>query len=133
CELEVDLRAATADAFDAAAAELERLAASPTVEGVTISVRRSAGHPPMEKTAASARLVALAVGLASELGFELQDASTGGASDANTTAALGVPTLDGLGPIGGDDHSVDEWLDLGSVAPRTTLLAGLIDRIGAAL
>ena len=133
CELHVDLRAATADAFDAAAAEIERLVAAPTVEGVTATLRRSAGHPPMEKTEATGRLVALAIGLAAELGFELHDAATGGASDANTTAALGVPTLDGLGPVGGDDHSVDEWLDVESVAPRTTLLAGLIDRVGEAL
>jgi glutamate carboxypeptidase len=133
CEMEVDLRAATADALEAAAAEVERLAASPTVDGVSLSLRRSAGHPPMEKTPASARLVALAVKLAGELGFELRDAATGGASDANTTASLGVPTLDGLGPVGGDDHSVDEWLDLSSVVPRTTLLAGLIGRIGEAL
>ena len=133
CEMEVDLRAATVDAFEAAAAEVERLAASPSVEGVTVSVRRTAGHPPMEKTEASARLVGLAVRLAGELGFDLADAATGGASDANTTAALGRPTLDGLGPVGGDDHSVDEWLDLTSVVPRTTLLAGLIGRIGDAL
>jgi glutamate carboxypeptidase len=133
CELHVDLRAATADAFDAAAAEIQRLATSPTVDGVSVAIRRSAGHPPMEKTEASGRLVALAVQLARELGFELKDAATGGASDANTTAALGVPTLDGLGPVGGDDHSVDEWLDLGSVVSRTTLLAGVIDRIGQAL
>ena len=78
----------------------------------------------MEKTEASARLVALAVEIAGELGFELSDAATGGASDANTTAALGIPTLDGLGPVGGDDHSVDEWLDVESIVPRTTLLAG---------
>ena len=97
CEIQVDLRAATVDEFDAASAEVERLAASPTVEGVTVGVRRSAGHPPMEKTDASARLVALAAGIAAELGFELHDAATGGASDANTTAALGLPTLDGLG------------------------------------
>jgi glutamate carboxypeptidase len=133
CELQVDVRAATADAFDAAAAEVERLAATPTVDGVTIALRRSAGHPPMEKTAATGQLVSLAVGLAAELGFELRDAATGGASDANTTAALGVPTLDGLGPVGGDDHSVDEWLDLDSIVPRTTLLAGLIERVGEAL
>jgi glutamate carboxypeptidase len=133
CEMEVDLRAATARAFSAAAAEVERLAATPTVDGVTISLRRSAGHPPMEKSDASGRLAALATSLAAELGFELRDAATGGASDANTTAALGVPTLDGLGPIGGDDHSVDEWLDVTSVVPRTTLLAGLIGRIGQAL
>ena len=131
CELQVDLRAATTDEFAEAEAEVERLAGSAHVDGVSIALRRIAGHPPMEKSAASSRLVELAVKLAGELGFELRDAATGGASDANTTAAVGVPTLDGLGPIGGDDHSVDEWLDLGSVAPRTTLLAGLIDRIGS--
>jgi len=133
CELQVDLRAATLGAFDAAAAEVERLARSPRVEGVTIELRRIAGHPPMEKTAASARLVELAVALAAEIGFRLRDAATGGASDANTTAAQGVPTLDGLGPVGGDDHSADEWLDLASVVPRTTLLAGLIGTISQGL
>jgi glutamate carboxypeptidase len=130
CELRVDLRAATGDAFERAAAEVERLAASPRLDGVRIELRRSAGHPPMEKTAASAALVEAAVSIAAALGFELRDAATGGASDANTTAALGIATIDGLGPVGGDDHSVDEWLDVGSIVPRTTLLAGLIARIG---
>ncbi|HEX7171344.1 MAG TPA: M20 family metallopeptidase [Candidatus Limnocylindria bacterium] len=130
CELQIDLRAATREAFDAAAAEVERLAASPTVADIHSDLRRIASHPPMEKSEASARLVASAVAIAAELGFGLRDAATGGASDANTTAALGVPTIDGLGPVGGDDHSVDEWLDLSSIVPRTSLLAGLIDRIG---
>jgi glutamate carboxypeptidase len=98
-----------------------------------VEVRRIAGHPPMEKSEASARLVELAVAIAGDLGFELRDAATGGASDANTTAALGVPTVDGLGPIGGDDHSLDEWLDVTSIAPRTTLLAALVARAGEAL
>ena len=133
CDLQVDLRAAKRDAFEAAAAEIERLAASPTVPDVSVTLSRTAGHPPMEKSDVSARLVALAVGIAGELGFPLRDAATGGASDANTTAALGIPTLDGLGPVGGDDHSVDEWLDLDSVVPRTALLASLISRIGDAL
>ncbi len=130
CSLEVDLRAATVAAFEAAAAEIERLASAPTVPDVRVELARTAGHPPMEKTDASARLAALAVEIAGELGFPLKDAATGGASDANTTAALGVPTLDGLGPVGGDDHSVDEWLDLSSVVPRTALLAALMARIG---
>jgi glutamate carboxypeptidase len=132
-ELQVDLRAATTDAFDAAASEVARLAAASTVPDVRLELRQIAGHPPMEKTAASARLAELAITIAAELGFVLRDAATGGASDANTTAAMGVPTLDGLGPIGGDDHSVDEWLDVSSIVPRTTLLAALIDRIGLAL
>ena len=133
CRIQLDLRAATADAFDAARAEVQRLVAGSPVEGVTSSVRELASHRPMEKTPATARLAELAVTIAGELGFELTDAATGGASDANTTAGLGVPTLDGLGPIGGDDHSADEWLDLASVVPRTTLLATLIARVGEAL
>jgi glutamate carboxypeptidase len=131
CELQVDLRAATTDAFDAAAAEVARLASAPTVPDVSIDLRRIASHPPMEKTEVSARLVDQAVAIAGELGFSLRDAATGGASDANTTAALGIPTIDGLGPVGGDDHSVDEWLDVTSIGPRTTLLAALLARIGS--
>ncbi|MGI8658144.1 MAG: M20 family metallopeptidase [Candidatus Limnocylindria bacterium] len=133
CELQVDLRASTAAAFGEAAAEVERIAAEAGVDGVTTSLSRVASHAPMEKTPASARLVNLAVAIADGMGFELRDAATGGASDANTCAALGLPVLDGLGPIGGDDHSADEWLDLGSIAPRTALLAALIGRIGDAL
>jgi glutamate carboxypeptidase len=133
CRLQLDLRGATADAFDAARAEVERLAADSPVDGVTCRIRELANHRPMEKTPATARLADLAIAIAGDLGFELRDTATGGASDANTTAGLGVPTLDGLGPIGGDDHSADEWLDVASVVPRTTLLATLIARVGEAL
>jgi glutamate carboxypeptidase len=67
--------------------------------------------------------------VASELGFDLADAATGGASDANTIASLGIPVIDGLGPVGGDDHAPAEWLDLDTVVPRTALLAGVISRL----
>jgi glutamate carboxypeptidase len=133
CRYEVDLRATSADAFDAAWEELAAIVAMPDPVGTTAQLRRTAHHPPMERTPATARLVALAVAIATELGFAVGDAATGGASDANTTSAAGLPTLDGLGPVGGDDHSADEWLDLTSVVPRVTLLASLIDRIGEAL
>jgi len=133
CSLQVDLRATRADTFAQARAEVERLIATPAVEGVTCELRTMATHPPMEKGPATARLAELAIAIAGELGFELRDTSTGGASDGNTTSAAGTPTLDGLGPIGGDDHSVDEWMDLSSVAPRTALLATLIARIDDAL
>jgi glutamate carboxypeptidase len=133
CGYELDLRAATTAEFDAAAAEVERLVAAPPVPGVTAALRRSAFHPPWERSATGERLAALAIVIAGEIGVDLRDASTGGASDANTTAALGLPTLDGLGPIGGDDHSADEWLDLSSIIPRVTLLAALILRVGEAL
>ena len=133
CRIELDVRAVSVAEFDLAAAEVSRIVNHPTTDGVTAELRETAHHPPMERTPATARLVDLATTIAGELGFAVHDAATGGASDANTTSAAGVPTLDGLGPIGGDDHSVDEWLDLASVVARMTMLAGLVARIGEAL
>ena len=95
-------------------------------DDTTIDVTPMSGFPPMEKSEAAAALVEKAQGIAAALGFDLKDAATGGASDANPIAGLGVPTLDGLGPIGGADHSPDEWLDLSSVVPRMAMLAALI-------
>jgi glutamate carboxypeptidase len=129
CRYRLDLRAAAAAEFAEADAEVRRLVAEPAVEGVTASLERIAAHEPMEKSPATARLAELAIAIAAEIGFDLHDAATGGASDANTTAGAGLPTLDGLGPVGGDDHSADEWLDLASVIPRMTLLAALIARV----
>jgi glutamate carboxypeptidase len=133
CRLELDLRAASTAEFDEAAAEVQRICAHASLDGVTAELRRAAFHPPMERSPGNARLAELAIAIAGELGFELHDTLTGGASDANTTSAAGLPTLDGLGPVGGDDHSADEWLDLSSVVPRTTLLAALIDRAAEAI
>ncbi len=127
--LEVDIRAETRDGLIAAEAEIRRLAADQAtlaVADVTTTVDEAGRHWPMEKLSQSGRLVELAVGLAGQLGFELHDAATGGASDANTTAGLGIPTIDGLGPVGGLDHSPEEYLEVGSIVPRTTLLAALL-------
>jgi glutamate carboxypeptidase len=131
--IELDLRAASAAEMAEARRAVEAIVGEPAVDGVTAELRAMAFHPPMERSPASARLVEVASTIAAELGFTVRDAATGGASDANTTAAAGLPTLDGLGPIGGDDHSVDEWLDLDSVVPRTTLLAGLLARVAEGL
>ena len=129
CELHVDLRAPDAESLDAAGAEIERICADHTVEDVRTVVHANGWHRPMEKREGGSRLVDIAVGVASELGFELRDAATGGASDANTTSAAGTPTLDGLGPVGGDDHAPGEWLDLTTVVPRVSLLAGIVTRL----
>ncbi len=133
CGLKVDLRAASVAEFETAAGELERIVSTPTVDGTHATLERVAGHQPMERSPAIAQLVGLAQRIAGELGFTVNDAATGGASDANTCAAAGLPVLDGLGPVGGDDHGPDEWLDITSIVPRTALLAGLISRIGEAL
>lgn len=126
---EVDARFVTAEAGQALDQAIRQVAARSTVPGIRIEVTGGKEKAPMEKTAASTYLVELARGVAGQLGFTFQDVQTGGMSDANHIAELGVPTLDGLGPVGGHDHSPDEYLELDSIVPRTALLAGLIAAI----
>jgi glutamate carboxypeptidase len=129
--LDVEVRAATVAAFDRAMEEVERIAAATTVAGARAELAPAHRHPPMERTQAVAALVGVAQAIARDLGFEVGEAATGGAGDANTTAAAGLPTIDGLAPVGGEAHGPTEWLDLDSVVPRTALLAGLLARLGA--
>jgi len=131
CQLQVDVRSVTRDGLEAVEAAIADLAAEwRAVPDVTMTVEESSRHWPMEKLERSGRLAERAIAIAAGLGIDLRDAATGGASDANTTAGMGVPTLDGLGPIGGLDHSPGEYLEVASIVPRTTLLAGLIASIG---
>jgi glutamate carboxypeptidase len=129
CVLEVDVRSPEEATFEEAGAAVEAIANEHTVPDVSVTTISNGWHRPMEKKEGGARLAALAIEVAGELGFVLRDAATGGASDANTTSGAGVPSLDGLGPIGGDDHGPKEWLDLSSVVPRISLLAGLVSRL----
>jgi glutamate carboxypeptidase len=85
---------------------------------------------PMVQTPEGLKLAYQAQYIANLLGFSVNHVLTGGASDASYATSHGVPALDGLGPIGGRDHSPDEYLVLSSVAPRAALLAGLIATIG---
>jgi glutamate carboxypeptidase len=128
--LKVDIRATSRAALEEAEARARDIATQSTVADVTTTVEEHGRHWPMEKLAQSTRLVDHAQRIATELGFELHDAATGGASDANTTSGMGVPTLDGLGPVGGNDHSPAEYLEVDSIVPRVTLVAALIDAIG---
>jgi glutamate carboxypeptidase len=133
CELHVDVRAWDDATLDDAIERVRGILERPAVDGVRAVVDVNIEYPPMGRSSATERLVDMARTIAGELGFRLDAASTGGGSDANKVAALGTPVLDGLGPIGGDDHSPDEWVDLGSVPDRVALLAGLIARSGDAV
>jgi len=124
--LEVDLRGLRKADLEAAVEAVRALAAESAVPDVTMTIETLARWWPMEKLERSGRLVDHAAALARRLGFVARDAATGGASDANTTSGMGVPTLDGLGPIGGRDHSPDEYLEVDSIVPRTTLVAALL-------
>ncbi|MGA8668996.1 MAG: M20 family metallopeptidase [Terracidiphilus sp.] len=92
--------------------------------GVTGGINR----PPMERTAGTVKLYRKARELAAELGFVLDEAATGGASDGNFTSALGIPTLDGMGAVGEGAHAVHESIVIEHLAPRTALLAGMLAR-----
>lgn len=129
--MQLELRAATTAALEQAVAEVERIVAVATVPGTQAQLLQAHRHVPMERTPAAAALVLEAQAVARDLGLEVGEAATGGAGDANTTAAAGLPTIDGLAPVGGNAHGPEEWLDLDSVVPRTALLAGLLARLGS--
>lgn len=91
-----------------------------------LTVTGGIDRPAMERTRGTVRLYRRAKELAAELGFVLEEASTGGASDGNLTSALGIATLDGMGAVGEGAHARHESIELEHLAPRTALLAGLL-------
>ena len=91
-----------------------------------LAVMGGINRPPMERTHGTVKLFAQARALAGELGFVLDEASTGGASDGNFTSALGIPTLDGMGAVGEGAHASHESVLLEHLGPRTALLAGML-------
>ncbi|MDP9341102.1 MAG: M20 family metallopeptidase [Actinomycetota bacterium] len=133
CEMEVDVRGWETAALGEAVELIRSILELPGVPGVRATVEPNTEHGPMERSPATVRLVETAQRCARDLGLDIRDASTGGVSDANLVSAVGTPVLDGLGPVGGDDHSPDEWVDLGSVPARVAILAGLIARAGDAM
>ena len=92
----------------------------------TLTVTGGINRPPMERSRGTAQLFRKAQALARELGFTLNEASTGGGSDGNFTAALGIPTLDGMGAVGEGAHARHESVLVDHLAPRTALLAAML-------
>lgn len=124
----LDLRAwRQVDMTDLLAA-IQAQVAQPTIPDVqmTFVADESSGMPAMERTPQVVALESLTQQVAAALGFTVNGAATGGASDASFVAAEGTPVLDGLGPIGGLDHGPDEYIEVESIGPRTALLAGVI-------
>jgi len=94
-----------------------------------IAVSGGINRPPMERTEKVVALYKKAEQVAGSLGLKIDEQATGGGSDGNFTAALGVPTLDGLGVVGEGAHAVNESILLNQIAPRLALLAGLISSL----
>jgi glutamate carboxypeptidase len=119
----VDVRAARVK--DMRALERKFRALRPILRGAKLQIRGGFNRPPMERKT-SAALYAKAGALAKEMGVTLGEAYVGGGSDGNFTAALGVPTLDGLGAVGEGAHSPDENILVRTLPERAALLAGLL-------
>jgi glutamate carboxypeptidase len=123
----VDVRAPTA----AAAEQIDRAmrGLTPQLPGASIEVQGGFNRPPMERTAGVARLFELAMEAGRDLGQTIGEGATGGGSDGNFTAALGIPTLDGLGALGDGAHALHEHVLVSELAPRAALIAGIMMRL----
>jgi glutamate carboxypeptidase len=95
-----------------------------------VTVSGGLNRPPWESSAQGQALFDRAQRIGRSLGLDLWPAGTGGGSDGNFTAALGIPTLDGLGVIGDHAHALTEWVDLASLPRRAALLAELLLDLG---
>ncbi len=111
---------------DAAALDRKFRGLRPVDKRCTIEVAGGMNRPPLERSPAVVRLFRKAQALAQEMGPALAESSVGGGSDGNFTAALGVPTLDGLGAVGEGAHALNESILLDRIADRTALLAKLV-------
>jgi len=92
----------------------------------TLTITGGFNRPPMERSSGTVRLFRQAQALAKDIGFALDEAATGGGSDGNFTAALGIPTLDGMGAVGEGAHARHESVLVEHLAPRTALLAAML-------
>ncbi|MFI5273920.1 MAG: M20 family metallopeptidase [Ktedonobacterales bacterium] len=130
-EATIDIRVTSPEQIARVEDELRRIADDATVHGTSGALSGSFAHRPFQQSERSRQLFALASAEAATLGLTLRGEPTGGGSDGNTAAALGVPTLDGLGPSGGQAHNPGEHVEIASIAPRIALLAGLLTRLGS--
>lgn len=130
---EVDVRTPTPELAQWAKDGVYEICRRPEVAGTKVQVTLRGERRPLVPTAKSQALLGVFKKTAQELGYQLKWTATGGGSDGNITAACGVPTLDGLGPVGGGFHSPDEYLEVGSLAQRAALAAGALCRLGEVL
>jgi len=127
-QAEVDLRVPDQAVAEEMTARIKGL--RPAFPDTVVAVEGGMNRPPMPRTKAIMALFDHAKGLAAEIGFELKDVPlTGGGSDGNFTAALGIPTLDGLGADGAGPHTLNEHILIPSLVPRTRLLLRLFETL----
>ncbi|MGE0406088.1 MAG: M20 family metallopeptidase [Candidatus Korobacteraceae bacterium] len=128
-EVDVDVRVRTM--ADAASLDRKFRALKPFDRHCRIEIKGNVGRPPFERTPQVAELFRFAQNLGLAFGLNLQEKAVGGGSDGNFTASLGIPTLDGLGGVGEGAHAENESVLIAELAPRTALLARLIETVNS--
>jgi glutamate carboxypeptidase len=123
----VDVRFETIAEGERVDAGIRRLV--PVLQGARLEIEGLIDRPPMIQTDASRRLFEQARSIASGLGIDLREGRTGGGSDGSFSAALGIPTLDGLGLPGAGAHAPDEHIEVDAIPSRLALLARLLERL----
>lgn len=123
---EVDVRFRTQEQAEEIKEQIATIIASTEVDGTKVKIEGDINRPPMEKTEQTEKLLRIIKRVGDELDIFIKDTETGGGSDASFTSALGIPTVDGLGPVGGRAHRESEYLELESFVQRTLLLAHVI-------
>ncbi|MGI9834038.1 M20 family metallopeptidase [Vibrio vulnificus] len=127
----VDVRFWNNAEYDDVDTKLNAMAQTPFVDGVSVTIEREAYKPSMVPSEQTEGLMQLVESAAQELSIDLNWHAVGGGSDANNTAISGVPTLDGLGPIGAGFHSDQEYLVLASIEPRIRMLMRVLEKLAA--
>ncbi|TKH01169.1 M20 family metallopeptidase [Peribacillus simplex] len=109
--------------------QLKKICAETYIPGTKTTLSGKMDRSPMEKNEKSNLLLETIRQAGKEIGIEITDTATGGGSDASITSELGIATVDGLGPIGGNAHSEEEYLEIPSLTERTLLLATVLQKL----
>ncbi|MDQ0229998.1 M20 family metallopeptidase [Metabacillus malikii] len=128
-EAHIDVRIKKEEQINIVEGKLEEICSTSDVIGTKVSIEGEINRPPMVKNKQTRALLRIIQDVGDEIGIIIEDTETGGGSDASFTSSLGIATIDGLGPIGGNAHSEKEYLEVPSLVERTLLLATLIERL----
>ncbi|WP_209124055.1 M20 family metallopeptidase [Alkalihalobacillus sp. BA299] len=125
----VDVRITLPEQAEEMEKRIQEVCATTDVSGTEIELLGNINRPPMVKNEQTKELLHIIQEVGHEIGLEVTDTQTGGGSDASFTSAQGIATIDGLGPVGGNPHSENEYLEIPTLTERTELLMKTIQRI----
>lgn len=125
----VDVRISELEQGEYLEEKMKEICATTDVPGTNVVLEGEIGRPPMEQNDQTKSLLHIIKDVGKEIGVKISGTATGGGGDASFTAANGVATVDGLGPVGGNAHSDKEYLEIDTLAERTLLLAMTINRL----